>query len=116
MALEVLRAAAVASANGARTQISHQMLHPIAILLKRRVVRIDVSVEGEHGSARSSRPTTIYHPQQSVLKPQSGHRHTACMRYISAPQRSQSIWSGRGGSAFNGESGRGTGFGSDIAA
>ena len=31
-----------------------------------------------------------YHPQQSVLNPHSGQRHTACIRYISAlPQRSQ---------------------------
>jgi len=34
-----------------------------------------------------------HHPQQSVLKPQAGHRHTACMRYISALHRSQSIFS-----------------------
>ena len=32
-----------------------------------------------------------YQPQQSVLNRQSGHRHTACMRYISAPQRSQRV-------------------------
>ena len=29
-----------------------------------------------------------YQPQQSVLKRHAGQRHTACMRYISAPQRS----------------------------
>ena len=34
-----------------------------------------------------------YHPQQSVLKPQAEQRHTACMRYISALHRSQSIFS-----------------------
>ena len=35
---------------------------------------------------------TRYQPQQSVLKPQSGQRHTACIRYMSpVPQRSQSI-------------------------
>jgi hypothetical protein len=34
-----------------------------------------------------------YHPQQSVLKPQAGQRQTACMRYISAPQRSHGILS-----------------------
>jgi hypothetical protein len=39
---------------------------------------------------------TIYQPQQSVLKPHSGHRQTACMRYISAfPQRSQIMASSR---------------------
>ena len=43
--------------------------------------------------ACDSRTTTVvYHPQQSVLKPQAGQRQTACMRYISAPQRSQSIF------------------------
>jgi hypothetical protein len=41
-----------------------------------------------------SRPTTNdydYHPQQSVLKPHAGQRQTACMRYISALQRSHSM-------------------------
>jgi hypothetical protein len=40
------------------------------------------------------RPTAndyAYHPQQSVLKPHAGQRQTACMRYISASQRSHSI-------------------------
>jgi hypothetical protein len=32
-----------------------------------------------------------HQPQQSVLKRQFGHRHTACIRYISAPQRSQRV-------------------------
>jgi hypothetical protein len=30
-----------------------------------------------------------YQPQQSVLNRHAGHRHTACMRNISVPQRSQ---------------------------
>ena len=34
-----------------------------------------------------------YHPQQSVLNPHPVHRHTACILYISAPQRSHTIWS-----------------------
>ena len=34
-----------------------------------------------------------YHPQQSVLNPQLEQRQTACMRYISALQRSQSTFS-----------------------
>jgi hypothetical protein len=29
-----------------------------------------------------------YHPRQSVLEPQAGQRQTACMRDLSAPQRS----------------------------
>ena len=37
--------------------------------------------------------TRAYHPQQSVLNPHPAHRHTACILYISAPQRSQTIWS-----------------------
>ena len=32
-----------------------------------------------------------HHPQQSVLNPQAGQRQTACMRYISVPQRSHSV-------------------------
>jgi hypothetical protein len=32
-----------------------------------------------------------YQPQQSVLKRQAGQRHTACIRYISAPQRSHTV-------------------------
>jgi hypothetical protein len=46
-----------------------------------------------------------YHPQQSVLNPHAGQRHTACMRYISAPQRSHSVFSIRGGA---GEAAAGT--------
>lgn len=37
-----------------------------------------------------------YHPQQSVLKPQFGQRHTACIRYMSAPHRSHSVFSAVG--------------------
>ena len=33
--------------------------------------------------------TCPHHPQQSVLNPHAGHRQTACIRNISAPQRSQ---------------------------
>jgi hypothetical protein len=64
-----------------------------------------------------------YHPQQSVLKPQAGQRHTACIRYISALHRSQSIFSSRVDGVqsvkvvtFGGEGGRaGSGRGrSDI--
>jgi hypothetical protein len=34
-----------------------------------------------------------YQPQQSVLKPHDEQRQTACIRYISAAQRSHSILS-----------------------
>ncbi len=36
---------------------------------------------------------SAHQPQQSVLKPQAGQRQTACIRNISAPQRSQSTLS-----------------------
>ncbi|HXT69357.1 MAG TPA: hypothetical protein VN700_06365 [Vicinamibacterales bacterium] len=37
-----------------------------------------------------------YQPQQSVLNPQFGQRHTACILNISTLQRSQRTASGRG--------------------
>jgi hypothetical protein len=52
------------------------------------------------------------------LNPQAGQRHTACIRYISAPQRSQGILASAGGVTVTGEiaraGGRG-GVGSDMA-
>src|SRR6185369_10053304 len=43
-------------------------------------------------TTKDQRPATIvYQPQQSVLNPHEGQRQTACMRYISAPQRSHSV-------------------------
>jgi hypothetical protein len=44
-----------------------------------------------------------YHPQQSDLKPHAGQRQTACMRYISAPQRSQGIAGSAGSLAASAE-------------
>src|SRR6187397_2173779 len=56
-----------------------------------------------------------YQPQQSVLKPQFGHRHTACMRNISTPHRSHRTASDFGDGAVvrvgveeRGASGRGS--------
>jgi len=63
--------------------------------------RIDVRLETVH-----------YQPQQSVLNPQDGHRQTACMRNISAPQRSQ-ITLSEAASGVLGEDGRGGGVGFD---
>ena len=40
--------------------------------------------------------TVHHHPQQSVLNRHAGQRHTACMRYMSAPQRSHFIASSAG--------------------
>ena len=37
------------------------------------------------------REAVHHHPQQSVLKRQDGQRRTACIRYMSAPQRSHFI-------------------------
>jgi hypothetical protein len=55
-----------------------------------------------------------YQPQQSVLKPHWVQRQTACMRYISAPQRSHRVLSGlQTGSDpgdFTGVTGRGIGL------
>ena len=64
----------------ALAQLGDELLHPLAVGLERR--RSD-------GSTRVS--SVHYHPQQSVLKPHAGQRQTACIRYISAPQRSHSI-------------------------
>jgi hypothetical protein len=48
--------------------------------MKQVAVCVDATVEDIHVLA--------YHPQQSVLKPHAGQRHTACIRNISTPQRS----------------------------
>jgi len=40
--------------------------------------------------------TGAHQPQQSVLNPHEGHRHTACMRNISVAQRSQTTASDDG--------------------
>ena len=78
LALKVFRAAAFAGPGRSLCELGDKLLHASAVGLEDGVGRIDASVED-------------YHPQQSVLKPHAGQRQTACMRYISAPQRSQSI-------------------------
>ena len=40
------------------------------------------------------------------MNPQAGQRHTACIRYMAAPQRSHSVFSSVGGATFTGEIGR----------
>src|SRR2546422_1705499 len=56
--------------------------------------------------------TSIHQPQQSVLNPQVGQRQTACIRYISAPQRSHNILSvSPAGVTLRDESGRAGGRG-----
>jgi hypothetical protein len=77
-------------------------MHAIAIGLEQVVGRVDVRFER-------------YHPQQSVLNPQLGQRQTACMRYISSPHRSHSIFSSDGAAVLIGVIGRaGLGGGSGI--
>jgi hypothetical protein len=62
-----------------------------------------------------------YQPQQSVLNPQDGQRQTACMRNISAPQRSQRTLSavldglGRSGGGGGGAGWVGSGIGKIIS-
>ena len=62
-----------------------ERLHTVAIGAELRAAGVDVRVETFH-----------HHPQQSVLNRQEGQRHTACMRYMSAPQRSHFIASSAG--------------------
>ncbi len=81
MTLEVFGAAAFACRGLVRAQLGDELLHAIAIGLKNGIGRADVALDLLHR----------HQPQQSVLNPQAGHRQTACMRYISAPQRSHSI-------------------------
>jgi hypothetical protein len=82
-----------------------ERLHALAVGLKVRALDVDVSTEAFH-----------YQPQQSVLKRQEGQRQTACMRYISAPQRSHFVASSDGaGALFSAETtgvtiGRGAGL------
>jgi len=63
-----------------------------------------------------TRMSPRHQPQQSVLKPHCVQRQTACMRYISAPQRSQRIGSSFGAVTFSGEIGRSGGGGADGSA
>jgi hypothetical protein len=64
-------------------QLGDELLHPVAIGVKNRIGGADVALDLLHR----------HQPQQSDLNPQEGQRHTACMRYTSAPHRSQSILS-----------------------
>jgi hypothetical protein len=83
VALEVPSAAAFARGSETRAQFRHQLLHAIAIGVEGGIGRSDVALDLLHR----------HQPQQSDLKPQAGHRHTACILYTSAPHRSHSILS-----------------------
>ena len=75
----------------ALTIFRDKVLHAVAVRRKFAGRRVDVRFDLVHGGR--------YQPQQSVLKRQAGQRHTACMRYISAPQRSHvhGVFAGFGG-------------------
>src|ERR1700730_18575441 len=80
MTLKIFRSAALARVGDVASQVGHESAHPVLVGLEGPVGGRDVGFD--------------YHPQQSVLNPHAGHRHTACMRYISAaPHRSQIILS-----------------------
>ena len=69
-----------AAAYAPTTILIDERLHAIAIGAKFRTAGVDMRVKTFH-----------HHPQQSVLNRQEGQRQTACMRYMSAPQRSHFI-------------------------
>ncbi len=107
MPRQILRAAALAYLLDAPAILVNERLHAVTIGAELRAADVDVRVETFH-----------YHPQQSVLNRQEGQRQTACMRYMSAPQRSHFIASAAGdaGAAWSADTigvtiRRGTGFG-----
>src|SRR5213083_2489469 len=95
MTRKIFRAAALTDLLDPPAMFCDEGLHPVTIRAKLRAGGIDVRVETLH-----------YQPQQSVLNRQDGQRQTACMRYISAPQRSHFIASSLGadGEVFNADS------------
>ena len=108
MPLEIPGAAAFARARDVRAKFADQLFHPFAVAGEDRIARIDVRIEDGH-----------HQPQQSVLNPQLGQRQTACMRYISAPQRSQRTFSDSAAAravfvGVTGRSGGGGALGSGI--
>src|SRR5689334_7685786 len=108
MPLEVLRSAALPDTLSSVAQFGDELPHAFVVGLECRVRRNDPRLQNVH-----------YQPQQSVLNPQDEHRQTACIRYISAPQRSHSILSlSVGGVVLSGVIGRTGGRvgGSDMAA
>src|SRR6185295_10004427 len=82
MPFEIFRSTALACALHAFLHLGDELAETIAIGYEDGIRRVDSRLEDVH-----------HHPQQSVLNPHAGHRQTACMRYISTPQRSHSILS-----------------------
>src|SRR5688500_2930966 len=85
MPRHVLDAAALSDLFEARPVFLDERLHTVMVGAKVRAGSVDVRVEAVH-----------HQPQQSVLNRQDGQRQTACMRYMSAPQRSHFIASSEG--------------------
>lgn len=108
MPLEVLRSTALTGAVGSLAQFGDELPHAFLVGLECRVGWNDPRLQNVH-----------YQPQQSVLNPHAEQRQTACIRYISAPQRSHNILSlSVGGVVLSGVIGRTGGRvgGSDMAA
>src|SRR5262249_8328131 len=104
MTLKILLAASLPRVRDPVAELRDEMRHPLLIDLEEGGGGADVAVERFH-----------YQPQQSLLNPQAEHRQTACMRYISAPQRSHNILSsplpGAGAVVFRGWMGEAGGCG-----
>src|SRR5262245_37388624 len=108
MPLKVFRSAALTCEFGPLAEVCYELAHPLLVGLECWVGRSDPRLQDVH-----------YQPQQSVLNPHDEQRQTACMRYISAPQRSHNILSlSVGGAVLSGVIGRigGRGGGSGMAA
>ena len=86
--LQVLRSAALSDAGQPLAIFGDERGQTILIFLEVGTRWLNLRFEPVH-----------HHPQQSVLKRHAGQRHTACMRYISAPQRSHVILSSAGSAA-----------------
>src|SRR5262249_39985808 len=95
LALEVLVAAPLSRRRRPVAQLADERRHPFMVALEALARGIDAALK------------TVHHqPQQSVLSPQDGQRQTACMRNISAPQRSHMTFSEPGSGVLGAEAGR----------
>jgi len=85
MPLQVFRSSAFANACKPLSILGDERRHSPMVGFVRVGRAVNVALEPVH-----------HQPQQSVLNRQAGQRQTACMRYISTPQRSQVILSSAG--------------------
>src|SRR5687768_3109402 len=88
MARDIFDAATLASLLHPRAVLVDERLHALAVGAVILAIDIEVRLKAIH-----------YQPQQSLLKRHDGQRHTACMRYMPAPQRSHCITSSAGAGA-----------------